>query len=368
MQLSTHPPAPRHSLALSAMVKPTREAHMPTIKDVAAHAGVSASTVHYALNGKRSISPEVRQRVLDAVQALNYSASAVAQRLREHRSYSLGLIAPELPASDAAMMEILTATAATASAADHTLGIYLNQAPDQILGLLRAQHVDGVILIETAHHDPRIEALRHAPHPFVLIGQTGDMTGLTTVDFDFEQAFYLAFDHLARLGHRHLGFIVPHGATDDDQPQRKENWYATLRGYRRARQEHDLHVELEPAVLNIEDGHRAALRLTARAPRVTGIVASGHTQVGVLRALYSQGRRVPDDCSVVGVTTAQIAEWTIPRLTSVDLPLREMSVTASELLLRKVGGEAVTEQVLFPAYLIDRESTAPPRTAQPEST
>ena len=109
------------------------------------------------------------------------------------------------------------------------------------------------------------------------------------------------------------------------------------------------------------------------APQITAIVASGHTQVGVLRALYSQGRRVPDDCSVVGVTTAQIAEWTIPRLTSVDLPLREMSVMASELLLRKVGGETVTEQVLFPARLIDRESTAPPRTEpprtdQPEST
>ena len=99
------------------------------------------------------------------------------------------------------------------------------------------------------------------------------------------------------------------------------------------------------------------------------IVASGHTQVGVLRALYSQGRRVPDDCSVIGITTAQIAEWTIPRLTSVDLPLREMSVAASELLLRKVGGEAVTEQVLLPAVLVERESTAPPRVrpAHPET-
>ncbi|MFC3834145.1 LacI family DNA-binding transcriptional regulator [Deinococcus rufus] len=332
---------------------------MPTIKDVAAHAGVSPSTVHYALNGKRSISPEVRQRVLASVQALDYSASAVAQRMREHRSYSLGLVAPELPASDAAMMEMLTATAATASAADHTLGIFLNQTPDQVLNLLRGQYVDGVILIETTHHDPRIEVLRGTPHPFVLIGQTGDMTGLTTVDFDFEEAFYLAFDHLARLGHRDIGFIVPHGA-EEGSGERKENWYATQRGFRRAQQEHGLRAVLEPAVLDIEDGHRAALRLTARAPHITAIVASGHTHVGVLRALYSQGRRVPDDCSVIGVTTAQIAGWTIPRLTSVDLPLRQMSVTASELLLRKVGGEDVTEQVLLPAVLVERESTAPP--------
>jgi DNA-binding LacI/PurR family transcriptional regulator len=224
--------------------------------------------------------------------------------------------------------------------------------------------VDGVLLIETTHHDPRIEALRATPHPFVLIGRTGDMSGLTSVDFDFEEAFYLAFDHLARLGHRDIGFIVPYGALDD-QGERKENWYATLRGFQRAQHEHGLRVELEPAVLNIEDGHRAALRLTGRAPQITAIVASGHTQVGVLRALYSQGRRVPDDCSVIGLTTAQIAEWTIPRLTSVDLPLREMSVTATELLLRKVSGESVTEQVLLPARLVERESTAPPRKEHP---
>ncbi|THF87380.1 LacI family transcriptional regulator [Deinococcus sp. KSM4-11] len=334
---------------------------MPTIKDVAAHAGVSPSTVHYALNGKRSISPAVRERVLASVEALDYSASAVAQRMREHRSYSLGLVAPALPASDAAMMELLTATAARTSSADHTLGIFLNQTPQQVLALLRGQYVDGVLLIETAHDDPRIEALRGSAHPFVLIGQTGDMTGLSSVDFDFEEAFYLAFDHLARLGHREIGFLVPPGAADDDQGERKENWYATRRGLYRAQQQHGFRVELEPAPLDIENGHRAALRLIERSPHLSAIVASGHTQVGVLRALYSKGLRVPDDCSVIGVTTAQIAEWTIPRLTSVDLPLAAMSVAATDLLLRKVNGEAVTEQLLLPAALVERESTAPPR-------
>lgn len=339
---------------------------MPTIKDVAARAGVSQSTVHYALNGKRSISEAVRLRVQAAVQELEYSASAVAQRMREGRSYSVGLVAPALPSSDAAVMEMLTATAAAASRADHTLGIFLNQTPEQTLGLLRSQYVDGVVLVETTHHDPRIEVLRHTAHPFVLLGRTADMTGLCSVDFDFEAAFYVAFDHLARLGHRQIGFIVPHtdpdpGGEHPTEPHRTENWYASQRGYERARQEHGLTVTTESAELNIEDGYRAALSLLTRAPQLTAIVASGHTHVGVLRALYTRSMRVPDDCSVVGVTTAQVAEWTIPRLTSVDLPLSAMSSRAAELLLRKLAGEQVNEQFLFPAQLVRRESTAEPR-------
>lgn len=334
---------------------------MPTIKDVAARAGVSQSTVHYALNGKRSISEAVRLRVHAAVEELDYSASAVAQRMREGRSYSVGLVAPALPSSDAAVMEMLTATAAAASRADHTLGIFLNQTPEQTLGLLRSQYVDGVLLVETTHHDPRIEVLRHTAHPFVLLGRTADMTGLSSVDFDFEAAFYLAFDHLARLGHRQIGFIVPHADPDPGGEHRTENWYASQRGYERARQEYGLSVTTEAAELNIEDGHRAALSLLERAPQLTAIVASGHTHVGVLRALYTRNMRVPDDCSVVGVTTAQVAEWTIPRLTSVDLPLSAMSERAAGLLLRKLSGESVSEQFLFPARLIQRESTAAPR-------
>jgi DNA-binding LacI/PurR family transcriptional regulator len=329
---------------------------MATIKDVAARAGVSQSTVHYALNGKRSISESVRQRVIEVVAELDYTASALGQRMRAGRSHSIGLIAPQLPTWDASTMEMLISTNVTASAADHTLGIFMGQAPEQVVQLLRNQLVDGLILIETTHTDPRIEALRDTDHPFVLLGRTQNLEGLTSVDFDFEQAVFIALEHLVRLGHRRIGFIAP-------QQLETENWYFVQRGFERARAAYDFEPTciFEGARLNVEDGFRATEKLLETTPDITAIFTAGHSHVGVMRALYGRKIRIPDDCSVIGITTAQVADWSIPKLTSVDIPLVHMSQTATKLLLRKLNGELVSEQILEPARLVTRESTAAPK-------
>lgn len=332
---------------------------MATIKDVAARAGVSQSTVHYALNGKRSISNEVRQRVMAAVAELDYTASTLGQRMREGRSYSIGMIAPQFPTSDWAVMEMLVSTAATASQADHTLGIFMGQRPEQVLQLLRNQFVDGLILVETTHMDPRIEALRQTDYPFVMIGRTHNLKGLTMVDFDFEEAAFVAFEKLAQLGHETIGFISPHSTNDLNL----ENWFYIQRGFERAQAAFDVKFVREGARLTVEEGFRATQVLLEKDPGITAIFAAGHAHIGVLRALYTRRMRVPDDCSVIGITTAQVAEWTIPKLTSVDIPLFEMGRTATSLLLRKLSGETLTDQILMPANVFVRESTASPPAA-----
>ncbi len=329
---------------------------MATIKDVAARAGVSQSTVHYALNGKRSISDSVRQRVIAVVAELDYSASALGQRLRQSRSYSIGMIAPQLPTWDASSMEMLMSTSATASAAHHNMAIFVGQSAEQTVQLLRNQTVDGLILIETTHNDPRIEALREGKYPFVLLGRTENLTGLTSVDFDFEQAVFVALENLVKLGHRRIGLIAP-------EPSTLENRYYVQRGIERAQATYDFVATsvFEGQRLNVEDGYRVTEKLLTLEPNVTAIFAAGHSHVGVLRSLYSHNIRVPDDCSVIGITTAQVAEWSIPKLTSVDIPLFDMSQTATKLLLKKLAGEEICEQILAPAKLVARESTAAPK-------
>jgi DNA-binding LacI/PurR family transcriptional regulator len=329
---------------------------MATIKDVAARAGVSQSTVHYALNGKRSISEAVRQRVMAAVAELDYTASTLGQRMREGRSYSIGLIAPHMPSSDGSAMEMLVSTAATASQADHTLGIFMGQSPEQVLRLLRNQFVDGLILVETTHMDPRIEALRQTDYPFVMIGRTHNLEGLSTVDFDFEAATFAAFENLVKLGHRTIGFIGPYSTADLNV----ENWFFIQRGFERARATLDVEFVQERARLTAEEGFRATESLLEKNPGITAIFAPGHAHHGVMRALYTRRMHVPEDCSVIGITTAGVAEWTVPKLTSVDIPLFEMGRIGASLLLRKLAGETVTDQILMPASVVVRESTAPP--------
>ncbi|MBF6593925.1 MAG: LacI family DNA-binding transcriptional regulator [Thermaceae bacterium] len=329
---------------------------MATIKDVAARAGVSQSTVYYALSGKRPISQEVRQRIAAAVAELDYTASSLGQRMRAGRSYSIGMIAPQLPTSDTAAMEMLVSTAETASQADYTLGIFMGQTPSKVLRLLRNQFLDGLILVETTHVDARIEALRKTKYPFVMIGRTQNLEGLTTVDFDFEGAIFKAFEALVQLGHKTIGFVAPN-ATED---LNVENWFHIQRGFERARERYCFEAVVEKTRLTIEGGYTATEKLLETEPRITAIVASGNTFTGILRSLYSRRIRVPDECSLVGIATAQVAEWTIPKLTSVDIPLREMSKIATQLLLHKLAGKDIQEQIIMPAQLVVRETIAPP--------
>lgn len=331
---------------------------MSTIKDVAARAGVSLSTVHYALNGKRPISDAVRQRIKQAVDELEYTASSLGQRMQAGRSYSIGLIAPQLPTSDAAVLEMLLSTVTTASQANHTLGIFMGQPPEQALQQVKNQSMDGLILVETTHIDPRIEALKKTPYPFVLIGRTQNLEGLNSVDFDFEAATITAFETLVNLGHKTIGFIAPHANIDLNV----ENWFHIQRGFERAQKAFDVKIVCESSYITPEDGFRATQDLLETEPNITAIFAtSGPVCVGILRALYTRRIHVPDDCSVIGIATAQVAEWTIPKLTSVDIPLYEMGCLATTMLLQKLSGEKINAQVLMPAKLVTRESTAPPK-------
>jgi len=331
-----------------------------TIKDVAKLAGVSLSTVSYALSGKRPVSEAVRQRVQAAVQKLDYTPSTLGRNLRQGSSGAVGLVYP-LPVALAGepIVDCLGAVA-EAIGEGYTLSLFARpMTPEGLLEALRERRVDGLLLMQITRFDPRVEALRGGEHPVVLIGRPEDAAGLTLVDFDFEEAAYLSLGHLAELGHRRVGYI------DFPAAQREEGLGYALylqRGYERALRDFDLEVVRQEASAGTEGGYRATCALLEAAPDLSAVATLvGNTQVGVLRALHAHGRSVPEDCSVVCLNTASLAEWSIPRLTSVDTPLAEMGRVGAELLLQKMAGERPAEQVLFPARVSVRESTAPPR-------
>ena len=331
-----------------------------TIKDVAKLAGVSPSTVSYALSGKRPLSEAVRQRVEAAVRALDYAPSTLARNLRRGSSRTVGLVYPLPVALTGEPVSDCIGAVADALGERYTLSLFSHAAsPEGLLEALRERRVDGLILMQIQRRDPRVEALRGGEHPVVLIGRPEDPTGLSLVDFDFEGAAYRSVEHLARLGHRRVGYI------DFPAAQREEGLGYTFyleRGYRRARR--DFAVDLvrqEVTTGGTEGGYRATCALLDAGPDLTAIVASvGNTQMGVLRALHARGKVVPHDLSVVCLSTPELAAWTVPSLTSVDIPLTAMGREGAALLLRKMAGEGRPQQVLFPAEVTARESTAPP--------
>ena len=335
------------------------EKRMATIKDVAEHAGVSRSTVSYVLSGKRSISAAVKRRVEAAIEELEYTPSSLGLNLRQGTSQTIGMV---YPLSDV-RLEFVRAAAAVLQDR-YTLSLLTHTGEAQgLLAAFKQRRIDGLILMQIRRHDSRIEGLRGTDHPFVLIGRPEDTEGLSFVDFDFRAAAYLAIEHLVGLGHTVIGYITYPRVKRD-----LELGYLLQleRGYKQAERDFGVKIVVQEADSSIGACAQATTALVTGTPELTAIVALDVTaqvgvHMGVLRALHTLEKRVPEDLSVVCFTAPAVAEWTIPELTSVELPFAEMGRIGAELMLKRLAGSAEVEQILLPARLGARESTAPPR-------
>jgi len=186
------------------------EGVVPTMADVARLAGVSASTVSYALTGARPISAATRERIRHAMEDLGYTPNAFARGLKSKRSRLIALLFPR----DGRDLGLSTFEYIL-GASDHAqeLGYHLllwtteAEALDELGRLAGQGLVDGALLMEVRLRDGRLDVLRKAGLPFAMIGRTADPVALDFADTDFDQCARVAVDHLVGLGHRHLGFV-----------------------------------------------------------------------------------------------------------------------------------------------------------------
>jgi DNA-binding LacI/PurR family transcriptional regulator len=231
-----------------------------------------------------------------------------------------------------------------------------------LLSMYRSAQVDGIILMEIHMQDWRVELLRQHNYPFVMIGRCADNAGLSFVDLDLEAGIVQAFDHLIELGHREIGFLgLP--------PEMRQQGYGPAvhcwAGYERARQKYNLASIYREVKIGIQDLFEATLKLLEERPQLTAIVATqGALTVGVLRALRQAGRVVPDDFSVVGITTELVAELITPPLTAINIPAYTEGLQAATMLINQLNQKPLeTGQVLLTPELIIRNSTGPVRSS-----
>ncbi|WP_030045390.1 LacI family DNA-binding transcriptional regulator, partial [Streptomyces resistomycificus] len=182
---------------------------MAKITDVARRAGVSPSTVSYALSGKRPISDATRRRVREAVRELGYRPHAGARSLAGSRSKVLALVAPlragvHVPVVTQFAVSVVT----TARRHDHDVLLMTQEEGEE--GLRRVADTalaDALIVMDVQLHDSRLPLLRRLADPSVLIGLPASPEGLTCVDLDFKAAGEACVEHLARLGHRVVALV-----------------------------------------------------------------------------------------------------------------------------------------------------------------
>ncbi|PBC70360.1 LacI family transcriptional regulator [Streptomyces sp. TLI_235] len=336
---------------------------MVTLADVAKHAGVSSSTVSYALSGKRPIADRTRTRIEQAVTELGYHPNAGTRALAGRRSHVIALVVPLHPEVHVpTMMEI--AIAVTVAAREHGYDVLLltnDEGPEGVRRVAATGLADGVILMDVRLHDDRVPVLRAEQIPAALIGLPDDPTGLSCADHDFATAGALCADHLADLGHRDIAFIGYSSGV-----YRRHAGYAerTLNGFRARAERRDLRFLHRPCEGSYESTAGTLARILADRPETTGFVVQNEAAIGpLLTLLRASGRTVPEDASVVAICPDPMAEQHSPRLTSVTGPQKDLGQVAVEQVMARIaattaGDRPEDQLLLMPPELVVRESTA----------
>ena len=344
-----------------------------TIAEVARAAGVSKATVSLVLNGRDRpvrISEATRQAVADWAQRLGYQPNHAARSLRRRRSNVITLLVWRL--SSAYFIEIAEGVRVATERSGYDVNVVDAGPVDaevRALQQVRTGASDGVI-VATGYHTTRGPALKSlralAEHgaPLVMLLDRSPDPRIPSIRIDDELGAYVATRHLIGLGHRRIAHISVAGGRMDDNDGSPQ--FDRFQGYVRALSESGLAPEPRAIVQGaglMAGGRASAFELLARfrsaRRRPTAVfVYNDLAAVGVLRALYEAGVRVPQEIAVVGFHGLELGEFTTPSLTSVSharAALGEMGATLLLDLIERRSPATLTERVL-PVELVVRES------------
>ncbi|NOX23374.1 MAG: LacI family transcriptional regulator [Actinobacteria bacterium] len=328
------------------------------MQEVADRAHVSIATVSHVINKTRFVSDDVAHRVVEAMDSLGYHPNRIARSLRTRRTDTIGLVIP-----DAANPYFADIAAAVEHAA-RQIGlstVFCNSAGSadierHYLKVLSEHRVDGIILVGSGTGDPSPVTALNMTIPVVIVdrdepGFTGD-----SIHTDNEYGGWIATRKLTELGHRS---IMCFAGPDAVMPSNER-----VDGYRRALEVAGLsnYISIAVGEFDAPSGYRLTMQaLTANEPPTAIFACNDLMAVGALSAAHELNVSVPDELSVVGFDDIDLAQFTVPPLTTVAQPRAELGAAAVNVLATRIRGEAgaVTSSVP-PCRIVNRHSTAPP--------
>ena len=332
---------------------------MATRAEVAKLAGVSASTVSYALNGDRSIKEETRKRVLKAVAQLNYRPNFAAGALAGGKSKTLALLSPSGEFGIALIaLEYINGASAAARDRGYHLVIWPSQESElaEIQTFAESGMISGVILMEIQFTDERVDYLKKAKVPFAMIGRTEKPGKDSYVDRDFIGATELGIDYLDSLGHKKIAFLTTDRAVGVDT-----RFSSAL--VEAAKKKKMIAKKIQ-VVNEASSGRDAFIEFHKKYPDFTAVVSLNDiATLGFISGANEYGVKIPKDLSIVALDTPQNhIEMSWPPLTTVNLPAFEMGAKASNILIDQIEQrENKQNQALLAGELVIRGTTAKAR-------
>jgi DNA-binding LacI/PurR family transcriptional regulator len=329
----------------------------PTLENVAQRAGVSRATASRVVNGSTSVAPQIRDRVLSAVEALGYVPNQAARSLVTQRTDSIALVASETASrvfsDDPFFAGVIRGVSLELEDADKQLVLMMvgpsGPSHDRVERYATGGHVDGVVIFSMHGADPLPERLHRAGVPVVCNGWLLTPSPVPCVDVENEGGARAAVRHLLDLGRRRIATIAG--------PQDMSAGIDRLTGYRAEMSDSSRRSLIAVGDFTRGSGEQAMTQLLADDPDLDAVfVANDPMAEGALRALRRAGRRVPDDVAVVGFDDMDFARYTEPPLTTVRQPITDIGRTVARQVLRLVAGEAIERVVVLPTELVVRES------------
>jgi LacI family transcriptional regulator len=330
---------------------------MATIKDVAALAGISYTTVSHVVNKTRPVSEKVRVKVEAAIKTLDYVPSAVARSLKAKTTATIGLLVPN--SLNPYFAELARGIEDYCERKGYCV-ILCNSDdnPDKQRSYLRVlleKRIDGLIVASAGGDEGLAQGLAGVRTPMVIVDRGLEGVNVDLVRIDHEYGAYLATRHLLELGHRDIATIGGPLGTSVAQMR--------LAGYCRAL--HEAGVEVNPERMLESDftstgGYSAAAILLESNPPSAIFAGNDMIGIGVLRAAAERNIRVPTELSVIGFDDIQMSRYVYPALTTVGQSILQLGEMAAEVLLRRIATpDMATDQRIVTPSIVLRESTAP---------
>lgn len=335
---------------------------MATIKEIAKEANVSPSTVSRVLSGSKKISPETTKRVLEAIKKLGYVPNANAKGLASKKSFTVGILVPREPENTFLNFffdQILTSISSVINKFEYDILLaYSSEDKEEELlkRLVKSKKVDGFILLSSREKDFAIEYLKKIEFPFVVVGRPQKYeNSVNWVDNDNIQAGFDATEYLIKLGHRNIAFI--------GGPQNLIVTQDRLFGFKKALERYS--VQLKNSYIRFtnylkKSSYEIAHELLISEDRPTAIVCMDDLiAIEVIKVAKDLGVKIGKEISVISFNNSIITEVLNPPLTTIDINIFNIGLSAAELLMMDLTEPRKTyKRLIVPHKIIERKSCA----------
>ncbi|WP_341277716.1 LacI family DNA-binding transcriptional regulator [Paenibacillus sp. FSL H8-0537] len=330
-----------------------------TIYDIAREAGVSIATVSQVINGKGKISEERRNEVMRIMERLNYQPSVIASALTGKRTFTLGLLVPDI--SNPFFAEIARAVEDQSRRLGYSLVICSTDNKDErverYLSLLRQKSVDGIIIGTGIDNEDIIKPLLTQSIAVALIARDMPALAVHTVIVEDFKGGALGARHLLEEGHHRVAVLAEHMKVSSSRER--------VRGFRSVVDAAGLpwsDASVKFCDYTLEDGKRKALELLKLTERPTALFCCNELlAIGALQAAKELKLRIPRDVSVIGFDNTILASVSDPPLTTIAQPIEAMGKKVVDLLveaLQDKSAAAKAERIVLEPELIIRHSTS----------